>query len=196
MGLKVVIADDETIIRLDIREQLQGHGYEVVGEASDGFDAINLCKTLSPDVILLDIKMPILDGLSAAKVITEENLAPCVILTTAYSDDAFIQQAKSLGIMGYIVKPIDSKSLIPAIEVAVARSREFQSLKRDIEEREKKMEDRKLVEKAKGLLMEKRKISEADAYDYIRMLSMNKRVPMGQIAQLIIMSHQSMPDVP
>ena len=92
MGLKVVIADDETIIRLDIREQLQGHGYEGVGEASDGFDAINLCKTLSPDVILLDIKMPILDGLSAAKVITEENLAPCVISVSYTHLDVYKRQ--------------------------------------------------------------------------------------------------------
>ena len=113
MGYKVVIADDEAIIRLDLKEQLQQHGYEVVGQAGDGFDAISLCKQHAPDLVLLDIKMPLLDGLSAAKVIIEENLAGCVVLSTAYSDDNFIKTAKELGVMGYVVKPIDQKSLIP-----------------------------------------------------------------------------------
>ncbi|MBC8585247.1 ANTAR domain-containing response regulator [Youxingia wuxianensis] len=194
MGYKVVIADDEAIIRLDLKEQLQQHGYEVVGQAGDGFDAISLCKQHAPDLVLLDIKMPLLDGLSAAKVIIEENLAGCVVLSTAYSDDNFIKTAKELGVMGYVVKPIDQKSLIPAIEVAIARSQELMTLRRDIEDKEKKMEERKVIEKAKGVLMKKKKINEQDAYEYIRLLSMKKRTSMKKIAELLILSYQDMPD--
>ena len=194
MGYKVVIADDEAIIRLDLKEQLQQHGYEVVGQAGDGFDAISLCKQHAPDLVLLDIKMPLLDGLSAAKVIIEENLTGCVVLSTAYSDDNFIKTAKELGVMGYVVKPIDQKSLIPAIEVAIARSQELMTLRRDIEDKEKKMEERKVIEKAKGVLMKKKKINEQDAYEYIRLLSMKKRTSMKKIAELLILSYQDMPD--
>ena len=194
MGYKVVIADDEAIIRLDLKEQLQQHGYEVVGQAGDGFDAISLCKQHAPDLVLLDIKMPLLDGLSAAKVIIEENLAGCVVLSTAYSDDNFIKTAKELGVMGYVVKPIDQKSLIPAIEVAIARSQELMTLRRDIEDKEKKMEERKVIEKAKGVLMKKKKINEQDAYEYIRLLSMKKRTSMKKIAEILILSYQDMPD--
>ncbi|HHV65711.1 MAG TPA: response regulator [Peptococcaceae bacterium] len=188
MAVRVVIADDEAIARLDIKECLEQHGYEVVGLAEDGFDAISLCSQLSPDLVILDIKMPVLDGLSAAKTIWEGNLAGCIVLATAYSDSKFIEAAKSHGVMGYIVKPIDSRSLIPAIEVAVARSKEFLNLKKEIEKAEEKLEERKLVERAKGILMKERNISEKDAYEYIRLLSMKKGVPMKKIAELLILS--------
>ncbi|MFA6808039.1 MAG: response regulator [Eubacteriales bacterium] len=187
MGVRIVIADDEAIARLDIKECLEQHGYEVVGMAEDGFDAISLCSQLSPDLIILDIKMPVLDGLSAAKVIWEGNLAGCIVLSTAYSDSKFIEAAKSLGVMGYIVKPIDDRSLIPAIEVAVARSVEFSNLKKEIEKVEGRLEERKLVERAKGILMKDRKINAKDAYEYIRLLSMKKGVPMKKIAELLIL---------
>lgn len=188
MGVRIVIADDEAIARLDIKECLEQNGYDVVGMAEDGFDAISLCSQLSPDLIILDIKMPVLDGLSAAKTIWEGNLAGCIVLSTAYSDSNFIEAAKSLGVMGYIVKPIDYRSLIPAIEVAVARSREFLNLKKEVEKAEDKLEERKLVERAKGLLMKERDIDEKDAYEYIRLLSMKKGVPMKKIAELLILS--------
>ena len=131
--IRVVIADDEPICKMDLSELLKDAGYDVVGEASDGFDAVEICRKLHPELILLDIKMPLLDGLSAAKIIHEEGLAETIILMTAYSEREFIEQAKGCGVGGYLVKPIDEKSLIPNIEVVVNRSREMGQLRRDIE---------------------------------------------------------------
>jgi len=190
MNKKIVIADDEPITRMDLREILEAEGYDVVGEASDGFDAVELCRKYSPDLVLMDIKMPLLDGLNAAKIIQNENLDSGVVLITAYSGKEFVEKATKVGVIGYIVKPIDEKSLIPTLEVAISKSAEIKKIKVDIEKACSKLDERKIVEKAKGLLMKRDNITEQDSYDHIRTLSMNKRCSMGDIAKTIIMSYE------
>ncbi len=184
--IRVVIADDEPITKMDLNELLQEAGYEVVGEASDGFDAVEICRQTRPNLILLDIKMPLLDGLSAAKIIHEENLAETIIMMTAYSEREFIEQAKECGVGGYLVKPIDEKSLIPNIEVGVNRSQEIGRLRKDIEKANVRLESRVLVEKAKGQIMQKQNLSEQNAYDYIRKLSQAKHLSMKRVAEMIL----------
>ena len=190
MSKRLVIADDEPITRMDLREMLEAAGYNVVGEASDGFDAVALCRKHLPDLVLMDIKMPLLDGLNAAKIIQNENLASGIVLLTAYSDKEFVEKATKVGAIGYIVKPIDEKSLIPTLEVAISKSAEIKKIKIDIEKACSKLEGRKVIEKAKGLLVQRDKITEQEAYDQIRTLSMNKRCSMGDIACAIIMSYE------
>lgn len=184
--IRVVIADDEPITKMDLNELLQEAGYEVVGEASDGFDAVEICRQTHPNLILLDIKMPLLDGLSAAKIIHEENLAETIIMMTAYSEREFIEQAKECGVGGYLVKPIDEKSLVPNIEVVVNRSQEIGKLRKDIEKANVRLESRVLVEKAKGHIMQKQNLTEQNAYDYIRKLSQTKHLSMKRVAEMIL----------
>ena len=184
--IRVVIADDEPITKMDLNELLSEAGYEVVGEASDGFDAVEICRKKHPDLVLMDIKMPLLDGLAAAKIIRSENLAETVMMMTAYSEREFVEQAKDCGVGGYLVKPIDEKSLIPNIEVAVNRSREIGKLRKDIEKVNGRLESRAVTEKAKGLLMEEQKMTEQEAYDYIRKLSQTKHLSMKRVAEMIL----------
>lgn len=184
--IRVVIADDEPITKMDLNELLSEAGYEVVGEASDGFDAVEICRKKHPDLVLMDIKMPLLDGLAAAKIIRSENLAETVMMMTAYSEREFVEQAKDCGVGGYLVKPIDEKSLIPNIEVAVNRSREIGKLRKDIEKVNGRLESRAVTEKAKGLLMEQQKMTEQAAYDYIRKLSQTKHLSMKRVAEMIL----------
>lgn len=188
MSKKIVIADDEPITRMDIREMLEEAGYVVVGEASDGFDAIEVCKKHLPNIVIMDIKMPLLDGINASKIIIQEGLADGIILLSAYSDTNFVEKAKDAGVIGYLVKPLDNKSLIPAIEVAMAKSNELKEMKINMISIEKKLEARKVIEKAKGILMTQQGISEEEAFSMIRNLSMKKRVTMKDIAGIIIMS--------
>ena len=185
-GIRVVIADDEPITKMDLNELLGEAGYEVVGEASDGFDAVEICRQKRPNLVLLDIKMPLLDGLSAAKIIHEENLAETIMMMTAYSEREFIESAKECGVGGYLVKPIDEKSLIPNIEVAVNRSREIGKLRKDIEKVSGRLESRVIVEKAKGRLMEQQDMTEQAAYEYIRKLSQTKHLSMKRVAEMIL----------
>ena len=184
--IRVVIADDEPITKMDLNELLSEAGYEVVGEASDGFDAVELCRQKHPDLVLMDIKMPLLDGLSAAKNTHSEQLAETVMMMTAYSEREFVEQAKECGVGGYLVKPIDEKSLIPNIEVAVNRSREIGKLRKDIEKVNGRLESRAVIEKAKGLLMEQEQFTEQEAYDYIRRLSQTKHLSMKRVAEIIL----------
>ncbi|MGB4658822.1 MAG: response regulator [Mobilitalea sp.] len=185
-GISVVVIDDEPITRMDLKEMLEGKGCNVLGEAGDGFDAIELCRKNNPDLVLLDIKMPLLDGISAAKIIHDEGLAETVILLTAYNEKEFIEGAKKSGVGGYLVKPIDEKSLIPSIELAIARSREMKELKHNFEEVSNRLESRKTVEKAKGLIMSQNNLSEQDAYDYIRNISKKKEISMKRVAEIIL----------
>lgn len=184
--IRVVIAEDEPITRMDLKEMLIDAGYSVVADVSEGFEAIEVCKNKKPDVVILDIKMPLLDGLSAAKVIIEENTVSTVILLTAYSDDDFINSATKIGVSGYIVKPIDEKSLVPNIEVALSRSREIQEIKRQCEMITERLENRTIIEKAKGQLMLSMRFSENEAYEYIKKLSKDKKVSMKRIAEIIL----------
>lgn len=188
MSKKIVIVDDEPITRMDVREMLEEAGYEVVGEASDGFDAIEMCKKHLPNIVIMDIKMSLLDGINASKIIIQEGLADGIILLSAYSDANFIEKAKKAGVIGYLVKPLDNKSLIPALEVALSKSLEIKEMKANIASVQKKLEGRKVIERAKGILMNQQGITEEEAYSMIRNLSMKKRVSMEHISEIIIMS--------
>ena len=184
--ITVVIADDEPITRMDLKEILMGRGYDVVAEASDGFDVVESCKKFHPDLVLLDVKMPLVDGLAAAKIISEEDLADTTIMLTAYSEREFVEQAKITGVSGYLVKPIDEKSLIPSIEMAVARNREMRRLRKDIASVSERLESRSLIEKAKGVIMQQQNLSEQEAYDYIRSLSRVKNISMRRVSEIIL----------
>ena len=186
-ALRVVIADDEPITRMDIKEILEEKGYEVIGEAADGFDAVELCKAKKPELVLMDIKMPLLDGLSAARIMMEEDVDAAIVLLTAYSESEFIDSAKDLGVSGYLVKPIDEKSLIPSIELAVARSKEMRKLRRDIAKVSERLENRSIIEKAKGRIMERDGLSEQEAYDFIRKLSLEKGMSMRRVAEILLL---------
>mgnify|MGYP005841166641 CR=1 FL=1 len=186
---RVVIADDESIIRMDLREMLESLGYLVVGEAGDGFSAVNLARELKPDLVIMDIKMPDLDGIAAAKMLTEERIAP-VLLLTAFSQQELVEGAKEAGVVGYIVKPFRESELLPAIEVAMARFREFRALERETNDLRETLETRKLVERAKGVLMDTQGLKEAEAFRKIQKLSMNSRKSMRQIAEAILLAHE------
>ena len=186
MKTRVVIADDDVITRLDIREALEFQGYEVAREAADGIDAVELCADLKPDVVLLDVKMPVMDGLTAAKIIGGAGNDIAIIMLTAYNDKQFVDKAGEFGALGYLVKPVDEKSLTPTIEIAVKRLKEFRELKKTVEGQEKKLEERKIIEKAKGILIQNNSISEDEAYKYLRTISMNKRKTIVEVAKIII----------
>jgi len=184
--LNILIADDEPITRMDLRELLQESGYNVVAEAGDGFDAVEACKKHHPDLVLMDIKMPYLDGLSASRLIIEENLADAVVLLTAYGEKEFVEEAKAIGISGYLVKPINAKSLIPTIELLFKHIHEIKKLRRDINEISERFENRPIIEKAKGRVMEELSMTEEEAYRYIKNLSLCKSISMRHVADLIL----------
>lgn len=184
--IRVIIADDEPITRMDLKEMLQSEGYQVIQEAADGFDAVEACKMHHPDLILMDIKMPLLDGFAAARIINEEMLADTVVILTAYSEKDFVEKAKAVGADGYLVKPIEERALIPSIELAMARSAELKKLRLDIRKVSDRLENRVLIEKAKGRIMVEQKLSEQEAYDYIRKVSLDKAVSMRRVAEMIL----------
>ncbi|MCE5201751.1 MAG: response regulator [Synergistaceae bacterium] len=184
--LNILIADDEPITRMDLRELLQESGYNVVAEAGDGFDAVEACKKHHPDLVLMDIKMPYLDGLSASRLIIEENLADAVVLLTAYGEKEFVEEAKVIGISGYLVKPINAKSLIPTIELLFKHIHEIKKLRRDINEISERFENRTIIERAKGRVMEELSMTEEEAYRYIKNLSLCKSTSMRHVADLIL----------
>jgi len=187
---RVIIADDESIIRMDLREMLTNLGYLVVGEVGDGRSAVNLARELRPDVVIMDIKMPDMDGIDAAKILTEERVAP-VLLLTAYSQQELIERAKEAGVVGYIVKPFRESDLAPAIEVAIARFAEFRALEKEVGDLKLALETRKLVDRAKGILMDTQGLTEAEAFRKIQKMSMNTRKPMKEVAEAIILAHQA-----
>jgi len=187
---RVIIADDESIIRMDLREMLTNLGYLVVGEAGDGRDAVNQARELEPDVVILDIKMPGMDGIEAARILTEEKIAP-VVLLTAYSQRDLVERAKEAGVVGYITKPMRESDLTPAIEVAMARFAEFRALEKEVGDLKEALETRKLVDRAKGILIDSQGLTEAEAFRKIQKMSMNKRKPMKEVAEAIILAHQT-----
>lgn len=186
--IRVVVADDEAIIRLDLKTLLEEMGHEVVGEAADGQKALELTRTLKPDVVIMDIRMPVMDGLDAAKIIADEKIAP-VVLLTAYSQKDLIERAKEAGVFGYLVKPFQESDLMPAIEIALARYLEMQELETTVGDLEDKLQTRKIVDRAKGILMDKYQMSEADAFRRIQQQSMNQRRSMKEIAEAIVIAH-------
>ena len=187
--LRLVIADDESLIRMNLKETLVGLGYLVVGEAGDGVSVVNLARELRPDLVIMDIKMPKLDGIQAAKVLTEDKIAP-VLLLTAYSDRELVDRAREAGVVNYIVKPFRDAELLPAIEIAMARYAEFQELDKKIGDLQETLETRKLVERAKGVLMDTQGLKEQEAFRKIQQLSMNTRKSMREIAQAILLTAQ------
>lgn len=182
---RIVVAEDETIIRLDIVETLTAQGYEVVGEADNGQRAIDLVEELSPDVVLMDISMPIMDGLSATRSIAERSLAPVVILT-AFSQRDLIDQATQAGAMSYIVKPFSETDLVPAIELAKARFEQLVTLEAEVSDLTARFETRRLVDRAKTLLQQKLEITEPEAFRWIQKTSMDRRLTMKDVAQTVI----------
>ena len=187
--LRVVVAEDETIIRMDLRERLENLGYQVVGDASDGETAVNLARQTRPNVVVMDIKMPVLDGISAAETLTRENIAP-VVLVTAFSDQGLVQKASEVGVMAYVIKPLRDNDLRPAIEVAVSRFRDYQVLANEVADLTQRLETRKVVERAKGLLMEKHGLTERDAFQRIQKLSMDRRRTMKDIAEALLLAEE------
>ncbi|MEJ5254284.1 MAG: response regulator [Acidimicrobiales bacterium] len=185
MPTRVVIAEDEAIIRLDLKETLEEEGYEVVGETGRGDEAVELVKQLEPDIAILDIKMPGLDGLSAAREIAGERRAAVLILT-AFSQRDLIEQARDAGALAYLVKPFQRSELIPAIEVAIGRFRELKALHDQAQTLEGQLETRKVVDRAKGRLMDRYALSESDAFSFIQKTAMQERMTMKAVAEKII----------
>jgi two-component system, response regulator PdtaR len=187
---RLIIADDESIIRIDLREMLTNMGYLVVGEAGDGRSAVSQARELRPDVVIMDIKMPDMDGIEAAKILTEERIAP-VILLTAYSQKDLVERAKEAGVVGYLVKPFREPDLLPAIEVALARFKEFKAINQEIDDLQEALQTRKVVDRAKGILMDSQGLSEADAFRKIQKMSMDTRKSMKDVAEAIILARQA-----
>lgn len=186
---RIIIADDESLIRLDLREMLISLDYDVIAEVGDGRTAVDLAKKLRPDLVIMDIKMPEVDGITAAEVLTREKIAP-VVLLTAYSDQALVERAKEAGVVGYVVKPFREAELMPVIEVAMARFDEFMALERELGSMKEALESRKLVERAKGILMEVHGLRETEAFHRIRRTSMDSRKSMKEVAEAILLTHE------
>jgi two-component system, response regulator PdtaR len=182
---RVVIAEDEALIRLDLKEMLEESGYAVVGEAGDGETAVRLAEELRPDLVVLDVKMPVLDGISAAERITEGHLAP-VLMLTAFSQRDLVERARDAGAMAYLVKPFQKADLMPAIEMAVSRYEQMAALEAEVADLTERLETRKLVDRAKALLQNSHGLSEADSFRWIQKTSMDRRLSMRQVAETVL----------
>ena len=190
---RVVIAEDEALIRLDLKEMLEEEGYEVVGEAGDGETAVKLAVSQRPDLVILDVKMPVLDGLSAAEQIAGERIAPVVILT-AFSQRDLVERARDAGAMAYLVKPFTKADLVPAIAMAVSRFQEVRALEAEVSNLRDRLEVRKLLDRAKGLLQTEHGLTEAEAFRWIQKTSMDRRVSMRDVAQAVLDRAMAGPD--
>lgn len=186
MGRTVIVVDDEPIIRLDLCQMLEGLGFEVAAEGADGFDAVELCRQKRPDIVLLDLEMPIFDGMTAAQTILEEGLAGCVVICTAFADDDFIADAGRIGVSGYLVKPIEERMLRPALEIAWMQGQKFRQMQDETVQMQKKLEESRLIEQAKGRLAREKGIPEAEAYREMQKAAMQKRVPVVSIARAVL----------
>lgn len=186
---RIIIADDESLIRLDLREMLTHLGYDVIAEAGDGRTAMELARKLHPDLLIMDIKMPDLDGISAAEELTRDRIAP-VVLLTAYSDQGLVERAREAGVVGYVVKPFREAELMPVIELSRARFDEFRALEREVGSLKDALETRKVIERAKGVLMETHGLRESEAFHRIRKTSMDARKSMKEVAEAILLAHE------
>ena len=186
---RILIAEDEAIPRMDLREMLENLGYQVIGEASDGRAAIDLARELRPDLVVMDIKMPELDGIAAARVLTDERVS-AVLLVTAYSDRDLVDEAKDAGVLAYVTKPFGEAQLVPAVEVALARFRQLRGLEKELGETRTALETRKLVDRAKGVLMDRHGLKEEEAFRRIQKLSMDTRKSMREVAEAILLTHE------
>jgi two-component system, response regulator PdtaR len=184
-GLRIVVAEDEALIRLDLAEMLGELGYDVVGQASDGEQAVALVNQHKPDVVIMDVKMPVLDGISAAEQIGKERIAP-VIMLTAFSQKELVERARDAGVMAYIVKPFTQADLAPAVDIATSRWAELKALEGEIADLGERLETRKAVDRAKGILMTRLKLSEADAFRWIQKTAMDRRLGMREVAEAVI----------
>lgn len=185
---KVVIADDEPIIVMNLTEVLQDSGYHVVGAAHNGFSAIDLCNEKKPDVLIIDIRMPIIDGLQVAKYVHEAGLVPTIIIASAFDDNEYVEKASEYGVAAFLVKPIDSKTLVSTLRVAEARSKEILNLKSEIFQANRNLESRKKIERAKGIVMEKFSLGEREAFEYIRNISKENSIAMDLVSEILITS--------
>lgn len=184
-GQRVLLAEDEALIRLDLAEMLTDAGYDVVGQASNGEEAVSLAESLQPDLIIMDVKMPVMDGLQAAETIGEKRICP-VIMLTAFSQKELVERARDAGVMAYIVKPFTVSDVTPAIEVATSRWAELKALESEVADLGERLETRKAVEKAKGVLMKKLKITEAEAFRWIQKTAMDRRLGMREVADAVV----------
>jgi len=190
MSVRILVAEDEALIRMDLVEMLQGAGYEIVAEATNGQEAVDLAILHKPDLVILDVKMPVMDGISAAeKIIT---LAP-VLMLTAFSQKELIDRARDAGVMAYVVKPFSISDLIPAIEIAISRHLQMRSLAEEVADLHERLETRKLIDRAKGILMKALNLSEPEAFSWIQRAAMDRRLTMKQVAQAVI-SPDAVPD--
>jgi len=184
-NLRIVIADNESIIRMDLREILEEAGHTVVGEAVDGLKAVEMARKHKPDLVIMDIKMPEMDGITAAKIISNEKIAP-VLLLTAFSQKEIVEKAKDSGVLAYLVKPVKEVNLFPAMEIALSRFQEFMEIENELENVKNSLETRKILDRAKGILMDAYNLTEAEAYRRIQQYSMGKRKSIREVAEAII----------
>jgi response regulator NasT len=182
---RVLIAEDEALIRLDLKEMLEEEGYDVCGEAGDGESAVRMAEELRPELVILDVKMPVLDGIAAAEQIARQRIAPVIILT-AFSQRDLVERAREAGAMAYLVKPFQKKDLLPTIEMALSRYSELIGLEAEVDGLHERLEARKAVEKAKGVLMSEHGMTEPDAFRWIQRTAMNRRLPMKAVAELVL----------
>jgi response regulator NasT len=182
---RVLVAEDEALIRLDLVEMLREEGYEVAGQAADGDEAVTLAEDLRPDLVIMDVKMPKVDGIEAASVIAGKRIAPVVILT-AFSQRDLVERARDAGAMAYLVKPFAKRDLVPAIELAMSRFAELQALENEVAGLTERLETRKVVERAKGLLMTKQGLSEPEAFRWVQRTAMDRRTTMKAVAEAVI----------
>jgi len=180
---RIVVAEDETLIRMDLVEMLTESGYEVVGQGINGQEAIDLANTHKPDLVILDVKMPVLDGISAAEKII--NLCP-VLMLTAFSQRELVERARDTGVMAYVVKPFTINELLPAIEISISRYRQMKSLEVEVADLYERLETRKVLDRAKGILMKALNMSEPDAFSWIQKTAMDRRISMKEVAQGVI----------
>jgi response regulator NasT len=192
MGVKkrIMVVEDESIVRLDLTMMLEEAGYDVVGQAGDGEKAVEQAFSLKPDLIIMDIKMPILNGLKASEIISKKYNTP-ILLLTAYSQREYIDKAKQANIMGYLVKPVNEASLIPAVEIALRQAENANAFREQVESMNQQLNERKIVEKAKGILMKKFNMPEDDAFKKMRKISMNKQVTLENVAKRIILKYNA-----